>query len=312
MSVYTEVSQADLKPLLAQYQAGELLELSGIRDGIENTNYFVSTRRGDYVLTLFEHATEQEVAFALHGMAQLAARGLPCAQPCADRQGHYLGRLHHKPASLVTRLVGQSIHAPTAAHCHSVGTQLGRLHLAAETIGMPQENPRGARWRQAIACQLMPMLNQTQAALLEEELAYQQTEPAGLPRGIIHADLFRDNVLFDGDRLSGLLDLYNAGRDLLLYDLAITANDWCTGTDGDFDQPRLTALLQAYSEVRPVSPAEQRYWSDLLRRAALRFWLSRLHNQFLPRTGHLTQQKDPRVYENLLRKHREQQPTWPV
>lgn len=312
MSVYTKVTAADLNPLLKHYQAGELQALSGIRDGIENTNYFVSTSTGEYVLTLFEHSTETEIHFALLCMAHLESHGLPCARPLKDQQGLFLTRLNSKPASLVTRLVGRSVHEPNVEQCHAVGQTLAQMHLAGNGIRQHHDNPRGSEWRQRIASHVLPHLNTGQADLLNSELVFQQRELAGLPTGLIHGDLFRDNVLFDGPRLTGLIDLYNAGHDLLLYDLAITVNDWCIQIDGKFDAARLTHMIQAYNEIRPISPDEQQNWSILLRRAALRFWLSRLNSFYFPREGHLTQQKDPAVYEQLLRSYRENPPKWPA
>jgi len=312
MSVYTEVTADDLRPLLQQYQAGDLLALAGIRDGIENTNYFVTTTTGDYVLTLFEHTTEAEIEFALGCMSHFAHQGLPCAEPLADQQGRFLSHLHHKPASLVTRLNGQSVHQPTTENCRAVGRTLAQMHLAGQTIKQPQANPRGEVWRQTMAEQIRHWLDDEQLALLDDELRHQQQAFAELPHGIIHADLFRDNVLFVGSELSGLIDLYNAGHDLLLYDLAITVNDWCTSPDGDFDKQWLNALLQAYTKLRPITPEEQHCWPTLLRRAALRFWLSRLYSVHFPREGQLTQQKDPAIYLQLLLNYRQNPPKWPT
>lgn len=310
MSVYTEVSAQDLKPFLHEYQAGELQSYAGIRDGIENTNYFVRTSSGEYVLTLFEHTTETEIEFALGCMADFARHRLPCAEPLANQQGHFLTHLHNKPASLVTRLTGQSVHEPAIEHCRAVGRTLAQMHLAGQSVKQHHANPRGADWRQTIANQIRHWLDDTQIALLDNELRYQQQELVDLPHGIIHADLFRDNVLFIDAELTGLIDLYNAGHDLLLYDLAITVNDWCTSPDGEFDRPRLTALLQGYVELRPITPDEHRHWPTLLRRAALRFWLSRLHSVHFPREGQLTQQKDPAVYQQLLLNYRQNPPKW--
>lgn len=312
MSVYTEVPAGELRAFLHDYAAGELQEFAGIREGIENTNYFVTTHSGTYVLTLFEHASEAGIIPALDCMARFAGQGLPCARPLSNKQGRFLGHLHHKPASLVTRLRGRSVHKPAVEHCRAVGHVLARLHHAGRAIDASLENPHGAQWRHATAKRLRHHLDEQQLALLDDELGYQQQSPAvDLPRGLIHADLFRDNVLFDGTEVTGLLDLYNAGEGLLLYDLAITVTDWCTLPSGEFDTPRLHALLQAYTERRPVMPAEQQTWPVLLRRAALRFWLSRLCNLHFPRKGRLTQQKDPAVYQQLLHYYRDNPSKWP-
>ena len=312
MSVYTPVCNEDLQAFLRQYQAGELLQLDAIHDGIENTNYFVTTHQGDYVLTLFETADEPSIEFTLNCMAHFAQQGLPCASPLADRLGHYLNPLHQKPASLVPRLTGRSEARPNAAHCREVGLTLANMHLAGQAIRSCPANQRGASWRQAIIAQIEPHLDSAQRRLLEHERQHPQPNYDDLPRGIIHADLFRDNVLFVGTKLTGLLDLYDAGEDLWLYDLAITVNDWCNDGQGLFDMARLKALLTAYDAVRPVTAAEQTAWPDMLRLAALRFWLSRLYSLYFPRDAHLTQQKNPLVYQQLLLNYQQHPPVWPI
>ena len=312
MSVYTEVTANDLQPLLQHYRAGKLQALLGIRDGIENTNYFVTTDRGEYVLTLFEHTHAVDIEFALDCMAHYVRLGLPCAAPLADPQGHFLSHLHDKPASLVTRLPGQSLTTADTEQCRVVGHNLARLHLAGRDITVQHPNPRGEHWRQLTADKIRARLDAGQRRLLDDELTYQHCSLDNLPHGIIHADLFRDNILFEGHHLTGLLDFYNAGYDLLLYDLAITVTDWCTRSDGSFHQPRLQALVQAYTRQRPVTENEQRHWPQLLRRAALRFWLSRHVNLHFPRASQLTRQKDPAVYQQLLLTYRQNPPIWPT
>lgn len=312
MSVYTEVPAEELQDFLDDYDIGRLLTFTGICEGIENTNYFVTTASGEYVLTLFEHTAPTEIEPALRLMAYLDQCSLPCPLPVADRQGRVLGQLMGKPAGLVSRLRGRSALHPGPEHCHSVGHSLARLHLATATYESPHPNPRGADWRQSVAAQIRGRLDPGQKQLLADELRYQQIDFADLPRGMIHADLFRDNVLFSGTQLTGLLDLYHCGEDLLLYDLAIAATDWCSLPAGDFDLPRLQALLTGYAEQRSVGPAEQACWPDLLRRAALRFWLSRLYKHYHPRPGRLTQSKDPGIYRQLLENYRRNPPRWPI
>lgn len=312
MSVYTEVSATDLAPFLADFQAGTLQDLHGIRDGIENTNYFLTTEQGEYVLTLFEHLAEAEIQFTLELMDHLAAQGLPCARPLKDQAGNYLGHLHGKPASLVSRLSGSSPKTISAEHCQAIGQVLAQMHLAGQQVKKAHDNPRGAAWRESIRQKLTGHLDRDQQALMDDEVACQQQAFARLPHGVIHSDLFRDNVLFTGHRLTGLLDLYDAGHDLLLYDLAITATDWCSDDAGHFDPARLQALLQAYHKQRPVTDDEKTAWPLLLRRAALRFWLSRLYSLYYPREGQLTQQKDPAVYQQLLENYRQKTQIWPI
>ena len=312
MSVYTEVSAADLQPLLADFQAGVLLELTGIRDGIENTNYFVRTEQGEFVLTLFEILAEPEIHFTLSFMAHLVEQGLPFARPLCNREGKYLSRLHGKPTSLVTRLEGQSQLEVGPAHCQAIGQTLASMHLAGHSFRQAHNNSRGEAWRRKMQQTLRPHLGAPQQAMLDDEIAYQHHAYDQLPRGIIHSDLFRDNALFTGEQLTGLLDLYDAGHDLLLYDLAITATDWCSEPDGAFEPVRLQALLRAYHAVRPITEEEQQAWPVLLRRAALRFWLSRLYSQLYPREGHLTQEKDPLVYQQMLEYYRQHPQPWPI
>lgn len=312
MSVYTTVPVEDLQNFLHHYNAGQLHSLQGIRDGIENTNYFVTTDSGEYVLTLFERTEPADVRFGLHLMSTLAQHGLPCARPITNGKGDRLARLCDKPASLVIRLPGESVDQPDIEHCRAVGQTLATLHRFTQALAERHENPRGQRWRQAIATRLRSRLDAEQLALLDDELRFQQQRTGGLPTGIIHGDLFRDNVLFNRGGLSGLIDLYNAGHDLLLYDLAITVNDWCTRPDGQFRGDALQALLQAYTEQRPVTGAEQAGWPMLLRRAALRFWLSRLNHQLFSPPGSLSQTKDSGFYHQLLLNYRRNPPKWPL
>ncbi len=301
MSVFTTVSPEDLQHWLQDYAVGELRELHGIAAGIENTNYFVTTSTGRYVLTLFEKLTAQELPFYLNLMAHLAERGVPSAHPLANRAGSYLGTLKGKPAALVARLDGSDVAAPTAAQCSAVGTVLARLHLAGESYPTTMDNPRGPRWWTGVLPAVMPFLPATEAALLQDEVRFQsQYRFSDLPRGAIHADLFRDNVLFSGDRVAGVIDFYFACTDVLLYDIAITVNDWCIHADGTQDFSRARALLDAYAAVRPYTAVERGAWPVMLRAAALRFWVSRLYDFHLPRAGELTHAKDPGHFRRIL------------
>lgn len=312
MSVYTPVDAADLTDFLADYPAGKLRDFHGIADGIENTNYLVSTTQGHYILTLFESSSISQIRFALELMSQLAQQLSCFAQPVPNQDGEQLSKLNSKPATLVSCLPGKSVTQPVPRHCQQIGAALAHLHLVGQGFAEQKSNPRGRAWRLALAEKLRPHLAAAEQQLLDDELIYQDAmADNSLPQGIIHADLFRDNALFDDGKLSGIIDLYNCGRDNLLYDLAITANDWCTQEDGHFDAPRLTALLSAYTQLRPVSAEEMSYWPTALRKAALRFWLSRLRNAHFPPAGELTVRKDPAVFKQLLEIHRENRPVWP-
>ncbi len=307
MSVFTPVSADDLHPWLARYCVGRLIHLQGIGEGVENTNYFLSTRQGRYVLTLFERLSQADLPFYLHLMAHLARHGLPCPTPIADRDNEYLNPLHGKPAALITRLPGKAVTEPTARHTAVLGELLASLHLAGQSYGRRLENPRGPRWWHQVTPLLLPRLPGDEAALLRDELAHQSRHRSlELPRGVIHADLFRDNVLFDGEHIGGLIDFYFAGHDVLLFDVAVTVNDWCLAPNLALDPARTQALLQAYQELRPFTPGERQAWPLMLRAAALRFWLSRLYDYHLPRAGELVLVKDPGHFRDMLRRRREE------
>jgi len=305
MSVYTSVSMAQLAAWLRTYAVGTPLALDPIAKGIENSNFFVTTTQSRYVLTLFERLPAEELPFYLNLMSHLAQHGIPCPAPIADRSGRFLSALNGKPAALVTRLPGASVEAPTVAHCAALGDLLARMHLAGQSYAGGLENPRGPKWWRVAAREVRPFLNDTQAALLDEELRFQSLYRfPDLPRGPVHADLFRDNALFDDDRLSGVIDFYFAGIDCLLYDCAVCANDWClidAAHDLRFDEAKIEALLAAYARVRQFTALERGAWPVLLRAAALRFWLSRLRDLHLPRSGALVHAHDPEHFESILR-----------
>jgi len=301
MSVYTSVSQAQLSAWLGHFVLGELLELKGIAAGIENTNYFVTTTAGRYVLTLFEKLQPEELPYYLGLMAHLAARGIPCPRPIPDASGKVLDALCGKPATLVTRLPGHDIEHPSVRQCSLVGEALGRMHREGLDYPHSMPNPRGFDWWHGAALEVAPHMPACEAALLEGELRFQTLHRRDdLPRGAIHADLFRDNVLFDGDAIGGIIDFYFACTDALLYDLAITVNDWCIDAGGALDAERTSALLAAYRAVRPVTLPERDAWPAMLRAGALRFWISRLFDLHCPRPGELTFAKDPAHFQRIL------------
>lgn len=301
MSVYTTITETQLQTFLQDYDLGELVEYQGITEGIENTNYFVTTDHGEYVLTLFEILTTKELPFYVELMAFLNEHNIPSAHPVSNRQHNYLGELKEKPAILMQRLHGQSVEQATIGQCGAIGRVLGDLHLRGKTFHMSHENSRGNRWREEIASQLVPLLPQEDAGFLMKELSeYAQLHINELPTGVIHADLFRDNVLFEGDQLTGLLDFYNACNDCLLYDLAITVNDWCLAGAGAMDFELANALCNAYQQERPLTSSEQQAWPVMLRIAAMRFWLSRLWSFYHPKEGEMTFQKNPDEFKNIL------------
>lgn len=304
MAVFTSVSEAELTAWLGDYSLGQLLELQAIASGIENTNYFVTTSNGRFVLTLFEKLTAGELPFYLNLMAHLARHGIPCPCPVANRRNQFLGELNGKPACIVSRLNGKSTTAPNIAQCAAIGAMLGQMHIAGQSFSQIMPNPRGAAWRTATAPQMRPFLDAEQAELLDSEVALHAWQNwAALPQGVIHADLFRDNVLLEENRVGGLIDFYFACSDALLYDVAITVNDWCMDADGSLDAARAQAFLRAYHAVRPLLDSERDAWPLMLRLAALRFWLSRLFDLHLPRDGELIHAHDPRHFERILKNH---------
>lgn len=307
MAVFTEVSSKEASDLLSRLQLGELLALRGIEGGIENTNYFVTSEQGEYVLTLFERLTFEQLPFYLHLMKHLAHAGIPVPDPQADMHGEILHTVAGKPAALATKLRGKSQLAPQAAHCAAVGTLLARMHLAARDYERQQPNLRGLPWWNETVPVVLPHVGPGQAALLQSELAYQNHVAAGsgyaaLPRGPIHADLFRDNVMFEGTELTGCFDFYFAGVDTWLFDLAVCLNDWCIDLPtGRHDGERTAAMLAAYQAVRPLTAAERELLPAMLRAGALRFWISRLWDFHLPRQASMLKPHDPAHFERVLR-----------
>ena len=304
MSVFTTVTREQLEAWLTHYTLGTLVSLEGIPAGIENTNYFVTTAQGRYVLTLFEKLKARELPFYLNLQDHLAEAGIPAPRPIRNRAGSFLGELNGKPAALVVFLAGKDVAAPDPAQCGEAGAMLARIHLAGASYGARMDNPRGPAWWKSAFPEIAPFLDSADLKLLEEEVRFQSRNPCpGLPRGAIHADLFRDNVLFDAGRISGVIDFYFACTDALIYDVAIAVNDWSVTPGGTLDENRAVALLDAYRAVRPFTAAELAAWPVMLRAGALRFWVSRLYDFHLPRPGELTHAKDPGHFRNLLAAH---------
>jgi len=304
MSVYTPVTEAQLAEWLRGYSVGAPAALEPIESGIENTNYYVTTSQGRYVLTLFERLPAGELPFYLELMAHLARHGIPSPAPIANLSDQYLSRLNGKPAALVTRLPGKSVARPGERECAELGALLARMHLAGRSYGAYLDNPRGPKWWRIAARAVRPFLDAQALALLDEELRFQSLYRfPDLPRGPIHADLFRDNALFDDGRITGVIDFYFAGVDCLLLDLAVCANDWClvdAARDRRLDETKTRALLGSYGALRPLIALERGAWPVLLRAAALRFWLSRLYDLHLPRPGVLVHAHDPDHFRDVL------------
>lgn len=304
VSVYTHVTAPQLGAFLAGYSVGAPLAVEPIASGIENTNYFVTTAQGRYVLTLFERLAASELPFYLGLMAHLARHGIPSPAPIADHSDSFLSELNGKPATLVTRLAGRSIANPGERECAELGTLLARMHLAGRSYAAFQENPRGPKWWRDTARAVRGFLDAECQALLDEELRFQALHRfPDLPRGPIHADLFRDNALFEAGRISGVIDFYFAAVDCWLLDCAVCANDWClvdSDADRRLDPAKTRALLASYHATRALTALERGAWPVLLRAAALRFWLSRLYDYHLPRPGVLVHAHDPEQFRDIL------------
>ena len=307
MAVFTPVTLDDLSQWIKQFPLGKALALKGIASGIENSNFFLTTERGEYVLTIFENLSFEQLPFYVQLMRHLAERGIPVPAPVANDAGELVVALHGKPAAIVSKLDGSSQMDPQPVHCAEVGKILAQMHLAGRDFPLHQPNLRGLDWWVETVPKVLAYLDADTAALLQSELAFQRDFAAGttyaqLERGPVHADLFRNNVMFVGERLSGCFDFYFAGWDTWLFDLAVTVNDWCIDLDtGRLDEARVLALTRAYHAVRPFTAADQQAWLPMLRAAALRFWLSRLYDYYRPREAEMLTPHDPTHFERVLR-----------
>jgi homoserine kinase type II len=306
MAVYTTVSEAQLAPLLVSLNLGQAQELTPIKGGIENTNYFLTTEKGQFVLTLFERLGFEQLPFYLNLMKHLALKGIKVPDPVLSTSGDIVFLLNEKPAAIVSRLKGQSELSPGTLHCQMVGAMLARTHLAGQDFQYEQLNLRGLDWWTKTTPQVLPHLDKERQEFLISELAFQQhavtlSAYKALPKGPVHADLFRDNVMFEDSELSGFFDFYFAGVDRWLFDLGVCINDWCVDLDsGVLERVRFEAMLHAYQQVRPLSAAERAMFNPMLRAAALRFWISRLWDFHLPREASLLQPHDPAHFERVL------------
>ncbi|MFD1695269.1 homoserine kinase [Roseibium aestuarii] len=310
MAVYTEVTDEELSAFIAQYDVGQLLSYKGIAEGVENSNFLVHTEKAYFILTLYEkRVNRDDLPFFLNLMQHLAAKGLSCPTPVVMKTGATLGELAGRPAAMVTFLEGMWVKRPKPVHCSGLGGGLAALHVAGADFAMTRRNSLSvASWRPlfsqsaARADEVKPGLRAT----IEQALDQLEADwPQDLPGGVIHADLFPDNVFFLGDRLSGLIDFYFACTDSFAYDLVICLNAWCFEPDQSFNVTKAQALLDAYQKVRPLEPAEIAALPVLARGAALRFLLTRLHDWLSVPEGALVTPKDPLEYLKKLQFHQD-------
>ncbi|WP_413711105.1 homoserine kinase [Rhizobium sp. Rhizsp82] len=310
MAVYTDISEDDLKWFLTEYETGELLSYKGIAEGVENSNFLLHTSKDPLILTLYEKRVEKsDLPFFLGLMHHLAARGLSCPLPLPRRDGALLGRLSDRPAALISFLEGMWLRKPEAKHCREVGKALAQMHIAGEGFELKRPNALSIDgWKtlweksEARADEVEKGMSDEVRAEMDFLSAYW---PKDLPSGVIHADLFPDNVFFLGDTLSGLIDFYFACNDLLAYDVSICLNAWCFEKDGAYNITKGTAFLDAYQSVRPLSEAERTALPILARGSALRFFLTRLYDWLTTPEGAMVTKKDPLEYLRKLRFHRQ-------
>ena len=311
MAVFTQVSEHDARALLAGYALGDFRALKGIAAGIENSNFFLTTTQGEYVLTVFEVLKAEQLPFYIELMNHLAEKAIPVPQPQTRLDGKRLSTMHGKPAAIVSKLAGSFEAKPSVTHCAITGATLARAHLAGQDFGIAQPNLRGLPWWEQTTPTVLPFLDVPLAQLLQQSLAEQRAlaltpDYLSLPRGPSHCDLFRDNVLFDGTHdapiMGGFIDFYFAGVDSWIFDVAVSVNDWCIEHVNGTLQPELVeSWLNAYAQIRPFTAAERRVWPAMLRGAALRFWISRLYDFYLPRPAQTLKPHDPGHFERILK-----------
>ncbi len=309
MAVYTEVTDEELSAFLATYDIGTVLSYKGIAEGVENTNYFLHTTAGSYILTLYEkRVKEADLPFFLGLMRHLAKKGLNCPLPVSNRRGEPLGRVAGRPAAIITFLEGIAVRRPTARHCGALGGALAKLHLAGEDFPMVRPNALSLDAWAPLFAQAEAQADTVASGLAERtrrELGLlEEVWPKGLPSGVIHADLFTDNVFFIGSEVSGLIDFYFACTDAFAYDVAICLNAWCFEADGSFNLTKGQAMLAGYQAVRRLQPAEVEALPILCRGSAMRFMLTRLVDWLNVPPGALVKPKDPLEYDRKLNFHR--------
>lgn len=301
MSVYTSVSDDEMRALLTQYDIGEFVSLQGIAQGITNSNFFLHTDIGSYVLTVFEALQQNELPFYLQLTQHLSQHGVACPIPLAQKNGRLDAQLVGKPACIVSKLAGHDTAVPNEEQCFAVGQMMAKMHQASLSFPQTMSNPRYADWWSKSCEKLLPFLDDADGLLLQQEIDFLAKNPdTHLPSGIIHADLFRDNVLLDGNQVSGFIDFYYACQGSFVYDIAIAVNDWARHADNTLDTTLQAAFMRGYQSIRPLTQPENDYLLIAHRAGCIRFWVSRLLDFHFPAEGELTFIKDPNVFRDLL------------
>ncbi len=321
MAVYTVLSREEIEQLIEPFGIGPLVNYEGVAAGIENTNYFISTDQSTFaselyvepirhfVLTIFESASEQDLVFYDSLTTLLNLKGLPVPCPLKDADGQALQHYQNKPVMVTPKINGEHPEKPNIGQCKAIGHALANIHLACLESGLSHESIRSLSWLQQTAESLLDKVPSEDRALLSElgPLLSRINQYNGLPQAVIHGDLFKDNALFDGNQLTGVIDFNSAGNGYLMLDLAIVVNDWCFSENGQLTEEMALQLLEAYQSVRTFTEDERTLWPDFLKLAAFRFWVSRLSNQINPDSEHssgvLVEQKDPSIYKNILMRH---------
>lgn len=310
MAVFTEVGREELNRLLNQYDIGKAQRFEGISSGIENSNFYLDTDKGKYVLTVFERLNKEQVPYYLELTHHLGKKGLNVSAPIPAKDGSLSSEVCGKPCCIAACIPGQYVELPSAKVCGELGAVLAQMHSAVEDFPLVQENTKGSKFWLSVMPGLKPYLPERLYELLEEEVSYQvdlENSPAykALPNGAVHADLFRNNSLIEvngkEEKLGGIIDFYFACNAPFLYDLAVVLNDWCINLEtGEIDMPKAQALIDGYNSVRALTEADRELWQDMLRRAALRFWVSRLYDYYMPRPASLLKPHDPSHFEKIL------------
>ncbi len=301
MSVYTSVKPAQLEQFLARYRLGKLQEFTAIASGITNTNYYLDTEAGRFVLTLYEHHSDDELNYMLGLQQHLVNRSVRCSDPVTDRRGDLFSSLNQRPAAIIRRLQGEVQTKPEFLHCAIVGAELARFHLAGQDYSGIRPNPRDIDWIIAVTDMLDANLNTHDRKLIRTTLqAANQFDLDRLPLGAIHADLFRDNALFINNELGGILDFDYACNGSFVFDIAVLLNDWCIDSRGGLVESQVNATLEVYQQQRRLEAVEIEALPLMLCITALRFWLSRLYDKAFPLSGELTFIKSPDFFHDML------------